>query len=187
MKNKSRKFQIGVMGSAADLSYTKKIENLAFETGKYIALSGNITVYGAEKDYDSLSTAAARGAKSKGGLTVGVTYGKGKNIWGKENLTDVIIATGLERGGGREFVLVNSCDGIILISGGSGTLTETAIAYQSNIPIVALIGTGGWADKLAGQYIDARKRIKIIPVKTPKEAITLIIKLAQKQIKTTID
>lgn len=163
------------MGSAADLKYTKEIEKLAFEVGKRIAESGNITVYGAEKDYDSLSTAASRGAKSLGGLTVGVTYGKGKDIWDKEGMTDVTIVTGMERGGGREFVLVNSCDVLIIISGGSGTLTETAIAYQMNIPVIAITGTGGWADKLAGQYIDARERIKIIAVENPKEAVRVAI------------
>ncbi len=172
-----RKLQIGVMGSAADLNYAPEIEKVAFETGRLIAEKGHITVYGAEKDYDSLSTAASRGAKSANGLTVGVTYGKGKDIWDKEGLTDVIIATGIERGGGREFVLVNSCDAIIIISGGSGTLTETAIAYQMNIPIVAITGTGGWADKLAGEYIDARKRLKVEPTTTPEEAVNKVLEL----------
>lgn len=168
------------MGSAADLNYTPEIEKLAFAIGKLIAEKGGITVYGAEKDYDSLSTAAARGAKSAGGLTVGVTYGKGKDIWDKEGLTDVIVVTGIERGGGREFVLVNSCDAIIIISGGSGTLTETAIAYQMNIPIVALTGTGGWADKLAGEYIDARKRLKVEAASTPEEAVTKVFDLVER-------
>src|SRR3990167_1825334 len=177
MKKNYRKLQIGVMGSCADLKYTKKIEQLAFDVGKFIAQSGFITVYGAEKDYDSLSTAASRGAKSVGGLTVGVTHGKGKDVWDKEGNTDVLVVTGLERGGGREFVLVNSCDAIIIIAGGSGTLTEAAIAYQMNIPIVALIGTAGWADKLVGQYIYARKRIKVQPAKTPKDAVGLVVRL----------
>lgn len=177
MKKLSRKIQIGVMGSAADLKYSQEVEKLAFEVGRLIAESGNITVYGAEKDYDSLSTAASRGAKSAGGLTVGVTYGKGKDVWDKEGNTDVIVVTGIERGGGREFVLVNSCDVLIIISGGSGTLTETAIAYQQNIPVVALTGTGGWADKLANTYIDDRKRIKVVSSTTPQEAVALAIKL----------
>jgi len=180
MKKIERKIQIGVMGSAADLNYSKKIEELAFAVGKEIAKSNNITVYGAEKDYDSLSTAASRGAKSLKGLTVGVTYGKGKDIWDKEGNTDVIIATGIERGGGREFVLVNSCDAIIIISGGSGTLTEAAIAYQMNIPMVALSGTGGWADKLLDTYIDERKRVKVMSASTPSEAVALAIKLVTK-------
>lgn len=177
---KKRKLQIGVMGSAADLQYSKEIAHLAFEIGNLLAQKGCVVVYGAEKDYDSLSTAAARGAKDAGGITVGVTYGKGKEIWDKENTTDVIIVTGLERGGGREFVLVNSCDAIIAISGGSGTLTEVAIAYQSNIPVVVLEKTGGWAEKLSGTYLDKRKRIKAVPAKDAKDAVTKAIRLARK-------
>lgn len=174
-----KKIQIGVMGSAADLNYSKQVESLAYDVGKYIAESGNITIYGAEKDSDSLSTSAARGAKSVGGITVGVTYGKGRNIWDKEENTDVVIVTGMERGGGREFVLVNSCDVLITISGGSGTLTETAIAYQANIPVVALKGSGGWSDKLAGTYIDERNRLIIETAMTPQEAVEKAIQLVQ--------
>ena len=175
-----RKLQIGVMGSAADLGYAKEIEAIAEKLGELIAKSGNITVYGAEKDYDSLSTAAARGAKKAGGITVGVTYGRGKQIFDKEN-TDIIIVSGLERGGGREFVLVNSCDAIIAISGGSGTLTELAQAYQLDIPMVVIEGTGGWADKLAGKYLDERKRRLIISTKTPEEAVKTAISLAKEK------
>lgn len=175
--NLRRKLQIGVMGSAADVKYTKKIEQIAEKIGNLIAKSGNITVYGAEKDYDSLSTAAARGAKKAGGLTVGITYGRGKDIWDKEGNTDVLICSGLERGGGREFVLVNSCDGIIVVSGGSGTMNEMLVAYQLNIPIVVITGTGGWADEMAGKYFDSRKRIKAVPIKSPKEAVDKMLNL----------
>ena len=172
------KLQIGVMGSAADTQYSKKCEQLAFEIGKHIAKSGNILVFGAEKDTDSLSTAAARGAKSQRGITVGVTYGKGKEIFDRA-CADVIIASGLERGGGREFVMINSCNAIITVNGGSGTLTEMAIAYQSNIPIVVLENTGGWSDRLAGEYIDTRKRVKAVSAKTPKEAVQKALELAK--------
>ncbi|MBU1252206.1 MAG: hypothetical protein KKC96_01295 [Nanoarchaeota archaeon] len=173
-----KKIQIGVMGSATDLKYSYEIERIAERVGELIAKSGNITVYGAEKDYDSLSTAAARGAKKFNGLTVGVTYGKGKDIYDTKS-TDVLIVSGLERGGGREFVLINSCDVIIAISGGSGTLTELAIAYQLNIPMIVIKGTGGWSDKLADTYFDERKRIKVVGVETPEEALITAIKLAK--------
>ncbi|MDD4762197.1 MAG: hypothetical protein PHZ25_04225 [Candidatus Pacebacteria bacterium] len=176
-----RKYQIGVMGSASDLKYSKKIEKIAEDIGSFIAESGNITIYGAEKDFDSLSTAAARGAKKKGGFTVGVTYGKGKDIWDKEGNTDVIISSGLERGGGREFVLVNSCDGLIAVSGGSGTLNEMAIAYQLNIPIVAIKGSGGWADKMSGKFFDGRKRLEVISVSSAKNAVSKIIDILDKR------
>lgn len=164
------------MGSAADLNYSAEVEDIAFRLGQEIARLGHITVYGAEKDYDSLSTAAARGAKSQGGITVGVTYGQGKEIWDKDSNTDVIIVTGIERGGGREFVLVNSCDAIIAVSGGSGTLTEMAIAYQANIPIVVMKGTGGWADKLSDSFIDNRERIKAQSANNPKDAVEIALK-----------
>ena len=124
-----------------------------------------------EKDCDSLSTAAARGAKRHSGLTIGVTYGKGKDIWDKDGNTDVVIVTGLERGGGREFVLINSCDAVIAIAGGSGTLTELAIAYQSDIPMVAITGVGGWSEKLAGEFMDGRNRRRILGAATAKEAV----------------
>lgn len=164
------------MGSAADLNYSKDLENLAEQVGYIIAKNNATLIFGAEKDCDSLSTAACRGAKKAGGVTVGVTYNRGLDIFEKENV-DIVIATGLERGGGRETPLVLSCDGIITIGGGSGTLTEMAIAYQANIPIVVMNGTGGWSDKLSGQYFDDRKRFKIEGADTAKEAVAMAILL----------
>jgi len=178
-KKSKRKLQIGVMGSAADLKYTKTLEKQAEELGYWIAKKGAVLIFGAEKDYDSLSTAACRGAKKAGGLTVGITYEKGLDVYEKN--VDVIIATGLVRGGGRELTLALSCDALICIGGGSGTLNEIVVAYQANIPIVVLEGSGGWSDKLAGVYLDERKRIKIEGAKTPKEAVEKAIKLAKKR------
>ncbi|NQV09245.1 LOG family protein [Candidatus Woesearchaeota archaeon] len=166
-----RKLQIGVMGSAADTKYSSKIEQIAEQLGEEVAKRDAILFFGAEKDYDSLSTAACRGAKKYGGMTVGVTYGKGKNIY--EKSADVIITSMAERGGPRESVLVGSCDAIIGVSGGSGTLTEFVIAYQANIPMIAMTGTGGWSERIADQYIDARKRRKVIAAKTPEKAVKI--------------
>lgn len=174
-----RKLQIGVMGSAADLKYAKEVEQAAEKLGELIAQNDGILLFGAEKDSDSLSTAACRGAKKARGLTVGVTYGKGKDIWEKE-YADVIIPCGLERGGGRELVLVLSCDVIIAISGGSGTLTELAIAYQADIPMIAVKGYGGWSDKLADTYFDGRKRRKVLEANSPERAVKLAFEQGQK-------
>ncbi len=171
----TRKLQIGVMGSAADLKYTTELEIIAEKLGELIALSNNILIFGAEKDCDSLSTAACRGAKKQGGLTVGITYNKDKKVFQKD--ADIIISCGLDRGGGREYILALSCDVLIAVSGGSGTLNEIAVAYQGDIPIIVIEGTGGWADQLANKYLDARNRQKTNGVKTPEQAITLAIEL----------
>lgn len=173
-----RRFQIGVMGSASDLRYSAVIEKIAETVGRLIAERDCVLVFGAEKDSDSLSTVACRGAKQAGGLTVGVTYGKGKDILQKD--ADVIIPSGLERGGGRETVLVLACDAIIAISGGSGTLTEIAIAYQADIPVIAMAEVGGWSERLAGTYLDERKRRLTISAKTPEDAVTMALQEAVK-------
>lgn len=160
----------------ADLNYSKATEKLAEQVGFWIAKKGAALIFGAEKDDDSLSTAACRGAKKANGLTIGVTYGKGLEVYEKNN-ADIVIASGSERGGGRELPLVLSCDAIICLNGGSGTLTEIAIAYQANIPVIVLKGTGGWSNRLAGQYLDDRKRIKAEVSKNPKEAVQKVLDL----------
>jgi uncharacterized protein (TIGR00725 family) len=173
------KLQIGLVGSCADLSYAKDLVQLAEDIGVLLAQKEVVLIYGAEKDFESLSTAACRGAKKSGGVTVGITYGRDKKII--EPNTDIIIATGLDRGGGREFPLVLSCDAIIAISGGSGTLTEIAMAYQADIPVVVLHKSGGWSEKLAGTFLDERNRFKIESASSAKEAVAKAIELASQR------
>ena len=175
-----KKIQIGIMGSAADLKYSAEALDFAKELGKLIAKSGNVLVYGAEKEYTSLSTEAAKVASKYNGITVGVAGGKSKKVYGKFRPT-ILINSGLEIGGGREFTLVNSCDVIIAISGGSGTLTEMAIAYQAGIPIIVVDIFGGWAEKLADNYIDDRKRLKCLAVDNPIDAVSLAIEEVNKK------
>jgi len=171
-----RKIQIGIMGSAEDLNYSKAALLFAKELGREIAKKDAVLVYGAEKDYSSLSTNAAEEASKSGGITLGITGGKKKEVYGEFRPT-ILIPCGLEIGGGREFNLVLACDVIIAIGGGSGTLTEMAIAYQANIPIICISGYPGWAKKMANKYFDERKRFKCLEAKTPKEAVELAISL----------
>lgn len=175
-----KKFQIGIMGSAADLNYSKEALACAKKLGQLIAQSGHILVYGAEKAYSSLSTNAAIAASKNGGITVGITYGKDKNIYG-DFCPTVLIPCGLELGGGREYTLILTCDIIIAIGGGSGTLTEMAIAYQANIPIITINKYPGWAKKLSNKYIDKRHRLKCLGINTPEEALNLALKILQER------
>lgn len=170
-----KKIQIGIMGSAADLKYSEEALKFSKNLGRLIAESGNILVYGAEKDYTSLSTEAAKEASKYNGITVGVAGGKDKKIYGDFKPT-ILINSGLEIGGGREFTLVLSCDVIIAISGGSGTLTEMAVAYQAGIPIIVVDKFSGWASELSNKYFDDRKRLKCISVKTEEEALKMALK-----------
>ena len=111
---------------------------------------------------------------------MGVTYGRGKDIYQKD--ADIIVVSGMERGGGREFVLAASCDSLISVGGGSGTLNELVVGYQLGIPSVALRGSGGWSDELADGYFDARERFKVEGADTPKEAVELALQLGSNYI-----
>jgi hypothetical protein len=57
----------------------------------------------------------------------------------------------------RNHLVIRSADLVIAISGGSGTLSEMAIAWQEGKPIAALATSGGWSEKLAGQTLDHRR------------------------------
>lgn len=171
-----KRIQIGIVGSAKDLNYSNDALLFVKKLGQLIAQSNNILVYGAEKDDTSLPMEAAREATKYGGMTVGIKEGKDKNT--NSNFEPTIsINTGLETGGGREFTLVLSCDVIIAISGGAGTLTEMAIAYQAGIPIIAVENFEGWAKTLANKYFDERQRIKCLGVKSAEDALELAIKM----------
>ncbi len=172
-----RLLQIGVIGSACSNEVSANIQRLAKQVGKEIADHGHILMFGFEGDQESISEIAATAALDKGGTTVSFTH----NMSTKIHAHSICVNTGMMRGGGREFPFVISCDGIISIGGGSGTLGEIAIAYQHAIPVVVIKNSGGWSEKLTSTFLDERKRIKIFSAETPKDAVTLIQNIVKKK------
>ena len=68
---------------------------------------------------------------------------------------DIVVPTGI--GIARNVVLVAMADVVVAVAGGSGTLSEIAVAWQLGKPVIALGPSGGWAEKLAGEAIDGRR------------------------------
>lgn len=175
MKNQIKdKLQIGIIGSMADIKLNKKVKEWAAELGKEIAAKGAVLLFGFEGDFDSVSFIAAQNAENNHGSTIAF-------IWGQDNqnlhgLRSTRIVTGQQRGGGREFSFILSCDAIVSLNGGSGTLMEMAMAYQAGIPVIALNNSGGWSQELAGKFLDKRKRKKILQASSVKEALELVCK-----------
>ena len=167
-----RVMQIGIIGSMADTKISKASQGLAWKIGREIARKGATLLFSFEKDFDSLPTIAAQACKNSGGQTVAFVSGERLD---HQELDSVTINTGQLRGGGREFSLVLSCDAVICLGGGSGTLMEIAMAYQAGIPIIAIKNSGGWSSKLAGKFLDKRKRIKIAESNSAKEAVKTAI------------
>ncbi|MBI2195884.1 MAG: hypothetical protein HYU48_02465 [Candidatus Levybacteria bacterium] len=153
---------------------------MAEDIGKEIALNNAVLLFGFEGDFDSLSTIAAKSAQEAKGKTIAFIWGNEKqDLKGLRSLQKI---TNQKRGGGREFVFILSCDGIISIGGGSGTLMEMAMAYQADIPTVALKNSGGWSKKLAGKFLDERKRLRIISAENATEAVKSVLKNINKRV-----
>ena len=81
--------------------------------------------------------AACRGAKSAGGLTVGILPGSDRNA--ANPYVDVAIPTGL--GYARNSIVACSGGAVIAIGGSTGTLSEMCVATFSGIPVFSL---GSW-------------------------------------------
>jgi uncharacterized protein (TIGR00725 family) len=67
--------------------------------------------------------------------------------------SDIVIPTGLQLA--RNVLVAASADVVIAIDGGAGTLSELALAWQLERPVIAL-GNTGWAGRLAGEKLDHR-------------------------------
>jgi uncharacterized protein (TIGR00725 family) len=117
--------QISVVGSGAE--HARRAE----EVGRLLAERGCTLVCGGRGE---VMAAAARGAKSAGGTTIGILPGTSRaeaNEW-----IDHVVMTGL--GHARNAVVAASGDGVIAVGGRYGTLTEIGFARILGRPVVIL-------------------------------------------------
>jgi len=77
---------------------------------------------------------AARGARSAGGLTIGLLPGEDPSE--ANQYIDVAIASGL--GHARNAILARTADGVVALGGGLGTLSEIALALRNGRPTVGI-------------------------------------------------
>jgi len=88
---------------------------------------------------------------------------------------DVAIPTGM--GIARNVLVVRSATVVIVVEGGSGTLSEIAFAWQLGKPIIALQSSGGVAAAYAGAQLDGRRSDHVLVATTPEEAVHLAMEL----------
>ncbi|MEG5004296.1 hypothetical protein QUB17_11590 [Microcoleus sp. B5-C4] len=184
--------QIGVVGFAGEEEYPNDwkmadgITNIARSIGKLIALKGGVVVTGGG---GGVMAAAATGAMEVGGFTLAV-------INTLRDLPDCYwysarVVCGMAEGG-PEFVLPLTCDALIVIGGGAGTLNEIAVAYRNSVPIVLLAKTGGWCDRLTSSlidniYLDERRRSVIFTRTDAEEAVSCAFELGIKKIEQALN
>ena len=156
------KLHIGVLGPHTT---TEEHDQLGLEVGHCIAKAGAVLFCGG---LDGMMRAAAQGAKSAGGQTVGILPGTDKSA--ANEFIDIAIPTDL--GTYRNALLVRSCDAVIAIHGEYGTLSEIAFALRLNVPVVGLQTWEVHRDGVPDPGIHVAH--------TAEEAVALAVKLARK-------
>lgn len=150
-----------------------EVEDLAEAVGQEVLRAGMNLVTGG---MGGVMEAASRGAAQVrelgegDGAIVGILPGEARGV--ANPYCDITIPTGL--GIARNLLVVRAADGVILVHGGSGTLSEAAFAWQLGKPIVSLSVSGGWAGKLGGQRLDGRRTDSVLVARTPAEAVALL-------------
>jgi len=162
--------QIAVIGSSAPEKYQ---EDLAYALGKAIARAGATVVCGGRS---GVMHAVCKGAKEEKGLTIGIL----PSVDGNEanEFVDIQVRTGL--GWARNSIVANSGDVVIAVGGSHGTLSEMSYASQHGRKIIALKGSGGWADELAGKSLTFNDHDKVLIAETPEEAVKLALENSKK-------
>ena len=120
---------VGVMGggraAAPDLQ-------AAYELGRLIAVNGWILLNGGRKA--GIMEASARGASEHGGITLGIL--PDDHAGQVSDYIQIPVLTGM--GSARNNINVLTSDVIVACSGGTGTLSEVALALKSNKPVILL-------------------------------------------------
>lgn len=147
------KMAIGVMGSAGG-ELGEGVRTAVHDLGVAIGERGHVLITGVAP---GLPHDAVRGAKSAGGLVVGISPALNltEHVVKYRSPTrgyDAIIYTGSGLMG-REVENIRSCDVVVFAGGRSGSLGEFAIAFDEGRVIGVLEGTGGISAHL-GEIIE---------------------------------
>jgi len=172
----TKKRQILVIGNNTN-GCTPKHEKIAYEVGAEIAKSDSVLITGG---LGGVMAAASHGAHDENGLSVGIIPQNDATM--ANEYCDIVIPTGM--GLARDFLNALTADGIIIVGGGSGTLSEVCAAYMHKKPMVAIRNIGGSIEPYIDDFLDHRENIKIIGVDTPQNAVKTILELITTNIDT---
>lgn len=183
------RFTLCVSGAARGKTVTQDYK-LAFALGEEIARQGHILITGATI---GLPDWAAQGAKSAGGMSIGISPAASYKEHVKKyrlptDSYDFILYTGLHYVG-RDALLVQSSDAVFSIGGRMGTVHEFATAFESHIPVGVLQDTGGTGEEFehllraAGLCHDGLcdGEHDVYFSESPEDIVSRIVKLLEKR------
>jgi uncharacterized protein (TIGR00725 family) len=144
-----RRRVVGIIGPGDDATASDVAD--AFEVGTLAARAGWVVLTGGRNV--GVMDAASRGARSAGGLAVGVL--PDADTREASAALDVAIVTGL--GEMRDHVVVLSSDAIVVCGMSAGTAAEAALAAKAGKPLVFLRPRDGvrpFFERLASRTLD---------------------------------
>jgi len=153
-----KKIIIGVMGPGAGA--TKKNVDLAYKIGTLIAQENWILLTGGRNK--GVMDAASKGAKSAGGLTIGILPTSDQST--VSSYVDIPIFT--EMKSARNAINVLSSKVIVACGIGTGTASEIALALKADKKVILID-----QKKETVNFFRSIGKNKIIITKTPEETI----------------
>lgn len=175
------KYKICVSGAAQTGHCGSDALEQAEVLGKEIARRGLVLVTGATT---GIPYWTAKGAKSEGGIVIGLSPAASKTAHIKTyrlpvDYHDLIIYTGFEYSG-RNLLLTRASDAVIILCGRIGTLNEFTIAFEDQKPIGIL--EGSWpTDDIVKTIISEGHRGpgKVVFSKDPEDLIDQLLNLIE--------
>lgn len=124
----TRRSTIAVVGAGVCDAGTAEI---AYAVGRLIAMGAGVLVTGG---LTGVMEAASHGAKSAGGLVIGIL--PGLDAGDANDAVDVAIPTGM--GQLRNGLVVSAAEAVIAVGGEWGTLSEIGLALKLGKPVIGL-------------------------------------------------
>ncbi len=155
---------VGVMGGG---SVDRKSAQSAYQLGSLIAARGWILLNGGRNA--GVMASSAKGARENGGITVGIL--PDETARGASPFIQIPILTGM--GNARNCINVLSSHVVVACPGGTGTISEIALALKSSRPVILLNFD---IQDMFARYL---KSEMLFAVKTPEEVIAKIEVLFQ--------
>ncbi len=167
---------LSVIGSAGALE--EPVRQMCLELGAAAIEAGFRVLTGGR---DGVMEAVSQGARQSPSWTEGDVLGiiPAYDRAQANPFVDVVIPTGMNHA--RNVMVVASADVVVAVAGGTGTLSEVAMAWQLGKPVLALVPSGGWAARLADERLDGRREDTVESVQTPQEAIVRALALIAQQ------
>jgi len=165
-----KSFQVGIIGREK-IDHNDNIQlfaiDEAYKLGKMLASEKYTVLTGG---LGGIMEAVCKGVYENNGNSIGIIpklNEEEKKIRKINDFQNCKIHTGMDQRL-RIPIFINSCDAIVVISGGMGTWLEACFALANEIPIITLPQTGRMAEKIS---VDETFKGKIIVSQSVEETI----------------